>query len=175
MGQDAHNDGGKAVQTSDAMQVALTAETPVAAGMEVIQESIERVLSSEGSRDVEVSVLLTDDARIQELNETYRNQTNPTDVLSFSQVEDRLDAPDIAAAANPCALLGDIVISVDTAARQASQRGVSLEEELAELAAHGALHLLGYEDETDEGLAAMQRRAAEALEPMRPRFSRHAA
>jgi len=84
-----------------------------------------------------VSVFLTDDKTIQELNKTYRNKDKPTDVLSFpinEKVGDWL-------------LLGEIVISVDTAKRQASSLGHSLQEELKRLLVHGFVHLLGYDHE----------------------------
>lgn len=93
----------------------------------------------------EVSVLLTDDAGIQALNRDYRDLDEPTDVLSFPTGP---GAP----------VLGDIAISVDTARRQAEARGAALEEELQFLALHGGLHLLGYDDVTDEGRDDMVRR-----------------
>jgi rRNA maturation RNase YbeY len=91
----------------------------------------------------QISVLLTDDAGIQSLNRQFRNVDMPTDVLSF---------PGSTFEHTP---LGDIVISVPTARKQAQKRGVHLEEELAYLAIHGGLHLLGYNDETPEEYAEM--------------------
>ena len=91
-------------------------------------------------REVDVSLSLVDDEEITGLNREYREEDRPTDVLSFSQREGgerpAPGAPD---------LLGDIVISIETAARQAAERGVELEEELLHLSVHGLAHLLGYD------------------------------
>ena len=83
-----------------------------------------------------VELLLTDDAAIHELNKTYRDKDKPTDVLSFP-VGDEVS-------------LGQIVISLDTATRQATELGQSLEDELQFLFPHGVLHLLGYDHEEPE-------------------------
>lgn len=87
----------------------------------------------------ELSILLTDDEEIHRLNRTYRNRDRPTDVLSFSQREGEFPGPAV--------VLGDVVISIETAKRQAQERGHSLEGEILELLAHGVLHLLGYDHE----------------------------
>ncbi len=91
----------------------------------------------------EVSILLTDDKEIQTLNKIYRNIDAPTDVLAFSLLEGQESflKPDIA---NEY-LLGDIVISVETAQRQAISLGHSLQNEIIILAIHGFLHLIGYD------------------------------
>ena len=97
----------------------------------------------------EVSVVFCDDAYIRQLNRDYRGQDKATDVLSFAL--DEGEEPDVHD--GPAQhLLGDIVISLDTAARQAEDYGHTLERELAYLAIHGMLHLLGYDhmDEADQ-------------------------
>ena len=86
----------------------------------------------------ELSILLTDDASIKELNAQWRAKDKPTDVLSFSQLEGE-PFPGEA----PC--LGDVVISMDTASRQAEKIGHSLEDEFCRLLTHGILHLLGHD------------------------------
>ncbi|MFQ5989410.1 MAG: rRNA maturation RNase YbeY [Candidatus Methylomirabilales bacterium] len=88
----------------------------------------------------EVSVVLVDDRAIRRLNRLYLNHDRPTDVLAFPQ-QQGLPSP------QPH-LLGDVVISVETAARQAKAHGHSLAQELAMLLIHGILHLLGYDDST---------------------------
>jgi probable rRNA maturation factor len=98
-------------------------------------------------------VLFCDDTFIQGLNREYRGQDKPTDVLSFAQ-EPVPGGPE---------LLGDVVISVDTARRQAQEQGHSLSREVEWLLCHGMLHLLGYDDETEEGLEQMCRRQHETL------------
>ena len=102
--------------------------------------------------DAELSVLLTDDRGIQELNRQHREKDKPTDVLAFPMAE---GVPD------PAGILGDVVISLDTADRQARSRGRPLVEEVRFLLAHGVLHLVGY-DHAEAGekreMVAMTRR-----------------
>ncbi len=88
----------------------------------------------------EVVVLLTDDREMTSLNTTYRGRRRTTDVLAFSQLE----GP--GGSLHP-QVLGDIVISVTTAKRQAKQRRASVLDEVTELLVHGLLHLLGYDHE----------------------------
>lgn len=125
-----------------------------------LQRAVRATLKSEGAAGAEVSVLLTDDDAIHALNRDYRGYDKPTDVLSFAQRDQRSDAPAAPPthhhAAGEGELLGDVVISVETAARQAEQHGVALEQELALLTVHGVLHLLGYDDQTEAGAAEMQ-------------------
>lgn len=82
----------------------------------------------------EISLLITNDETIHLLNKEYRQKDKPTDVLSFP-MEDEV-------------MLGDIVISLDTAKNQAQERDIGLEREIAFLFIHGLLHLLGYDHET---------------------------
>jgi len=101
----------------------------------------------------EVSVVLTDDDNIRELNRQYRNQDCSTDVLSFAMNEG--DEPEITdGPAN--VMLGDIVISLETAIRQAADYGHSQEREVAYLTIHGMLHLLGYDHENEEARSLMR-------------------
>ncbi len=86
--------------------------------------------------DAELSVLLTDDDGIHELNRQHRQKDKPTDVLAFAMDE---SVPD------PAGILGDVVISLDTAERQARSRRRPLIEEVRFLLAHGVLHLVGYD------------------------------
>jgi probable rRNA maturation factor len=97
------------------------------------------------------------------MNRAYRGSDKPTDVLSFAQSETLGDAPPPPALPGEPPLLGDVVISVDTAIRQAETHRVTLEQELALLTVHGILHLLGYEDETEAGAAKMREREREIL------------
>jgi probable rRNA maturation factor len=84
----------------------------------------------------EIALVLTRDPAVRALNARYRGKDKPTDVLSFP---------------GGTAGLGDIVVSVDTAARNARRLGRSLQRELDVLALHGFLHVLGYDHETDDG------------------------
>ena len=111
---------------------------------------IKAAAKTDGHADYEVALRLVDDATIRALNRTYRSKDKPTDVLAFAQREGPTGAlhPE---------LLGDLVISVDTARRQA-KRG--LYAELLHLASHGLCHLLGYDHPDDEHERAMNTRAA---------------
>jgi probable rRNA maturation factor len=104
------------------------------------QSLIGQILEKLEETECELSLLLTDDVEIQELNKTYRDLDKATDVLSFPQDEDAVNE-------SGDTLLGDVVISVETAARQAEEHHLSFNEELILLAIHGILHLLGYDHE----------------------------
>jgi len=104
------------------------------------ESQIGQVLEKLEETDCELSLLLTDDFEIQELNRTYRDLDKATDVLSFPQDEDAVNE-------TGDTLLGDVVISVETAARQAEEHHLSFNEELILLTIHGILHLLGYDHE----------------------------
>jgi probable rRNA maturation factor len=92
----------------------------------------------------ELSLRLTTDAEIQALNVQFRHKDQPTDVLSFAAME--VDFPQVEVNAVESSLyLGDIIISVDMAAKQSLEHGYALTKELAWLASHGLLHLLGWD------------------------------
>ncbi len=100
-----------------------------------------------------VDFSLVDDAKIHALNRDYRGKDRPTDVLSFALWEENDDFP-LPACGEEIAL-GDIVISTQTAARQAREQNHSFEREIAFLTIHGALHLLGYDHGRDSARRAM--------------------
>lgn len=105
---------------------------------ERLKNHAEKFLRSLGRLDAELSVLLVDDPTIQNLNRQHRSIDSATDVLSFPQMEgDEFISH----------MLGDVVISVETAKRQATEHHFSLEQELVLLLLHGLLHLLGYDHE----------------------------
>lgn len=109
-----------------------------------LRRAIAATLEMEHASDREVSVLLTDDREIHQLNRDYRGVDKPTDVLAFAY--DEVDGP--LGAVGP---LGDVIISVEKARSQSAQRKVDLDKELELLAVHGTLHLLGYDHaEPDE-------------------------
>lgn len=102
----------------------------------------------------ELSLRLTDDAEVQALNAQYRYKDQPTDVLAFAALE--VDTPQSEEMRSLIPLyLGDIIISVDTAQRQAEQNGHSLKQELAWLAVHGLLHLVGWDHPDESSLHQM--------------------
>ncbi|MBP2626357.1 MAG: metalloprotease ybeY [Firmicutes bacterium] len=108
----------------------------------------------------EVSLVLANDEYIHALNREYRGKDCPTDVLSFALNEGEepvvIDGPEEV-------LLGDIIISIETATRQAAEYGHSLERELAYLTVHGILHLLGYDHMTEEDKQEMRREEEHVL------------
>lgn len=109
------------------------------------------LLRTEGwPEDAEVDLWLCTNEEIRSLNRDYRQQDKPTDVLSFPQY-----GPGERPAPGMPVHLGDVVISVDTAKRQAEERRVSLGAEITWLFLHSVLHLIGYDDDTEEGLERM--------------------
>ena len=101
-----------------------------------LRTSARKICAALGLTDVELSILVTDDATMQALNRQWRHHDRPTDVLSFAQHEGEGPGQRI---------LGDVVISSDTAARQARTHRVTLVNELERLLVHGILHLLGHD------------------------------
>ncbi len=112
-------------------------------------------LADDAPTDVEVSLVLCDDAFIRALNRTWRGKDQPTNVLSFPS-----DA--VAPDAGP-ALLGDIVVAYETSAGEAAAGGRSLDDHLAHLIVHGMFHLLGHDHEDDDEADAMEDLEARAL------------
>jgi len=108
-----------------------------------VRERAERMLAALRMPDAELSILLCDDETIWALNRDYRGKDRPTDVLAFAMREG--EGP-----ALHQELLGDVVISLDTARRQAAERGRTIVYEVTFLLAHGLLHLLGYDHQTDD-------------------------
>lgn len=112
--------------------------------------------------ETEVDITIVDDEEIHELNRTYRDVDRPTDVLSFALDEGDEDEPELIGAPEEH-LLGDIIISAETAQRQADEFGHGLTREFVYLAVHGLLHLLGYDHMCDEDKVVMRAKEEEAL------------
>ena len=98
-----------------------------------------KALTAIGNTGSSATIAFVSDKRIRELNRQFRGIDKATDVLSFPT-----DGPDELS-------LGDIAVSVDTAAKQAKENGLSFDDEIAQLILHGLLHLSGYDHETDNG------------------------
>lgn len=130
-------------------------------GVDVATDAVEadarRILEEMGLPDAELSLVLCDDPFIHALNRDYRGKDRPTDVLSFSMREGEEADPD-----DP--VLGDVVISLDTAARQAAEQGHPLDQEVRHLLVHGVLHLLGHDHEEDDEAAQMDAVARHLLQ-----------
>lgn len=108
-----------------------------------------------GEKNLELSVLLVDSERMTNLNRQYLGKNEPTDVLAFPMVEKLEMESFLKKNHDHVEPLGDIVICIPVAQEQARERHSSEMEEVELLAAHGLLHLLGYEDETEEGRKKM--------------------
>ena len=104
-----------------------------------VKDFLLKVLEKLGKDKWEVSILFTGDAFIQKLNRDYRGKDEPTDVLSFAQVDNKEHFPSKIGRF----YAGDIVISMDTLAKNADYFGISVNEELKRLLVHGILHLSG--------------------------------
>jgi len=117
-------------------------------------QAAEQALASLGLSAVELSILLCDDDFIHPLNRDYRGKDKPTDVLSFAMREEG-DPND--------PVLGDVIISIERAQEQATERGHEIGVELALLLVHGILHLLGYDHEDDEEAQVMEAKEKEIL------------
>jgi probable rRNA maturation factor len=126
----------------------------------LVAAAISAVLQAENVVDTaEVGVLVTDDAELQRLNQMFRGIASPTDVLSFA---DDSDESGFVTGPDTPPYLGDIAISLDRVLAQAAEYGHTPARELAYLAAHGALHLLGYDHELGPEAAAAMRAREEA-------------
>ena len=150
------------ITTDEALALDLRAGLDAAAA--ACANLIERVLAEEGSADAGLTVLLTTEDRLQALNRDHRGRDEPTDVLSFPAELWDEDGPSGPADLNEDAgYLGDIAVSVALARRQADEAGLDFELELQHLVLHGVLHLLGYDHETAEETAQMERCEEELL------------
>lgn len=145
------------------MNVAITGPPTEVRGAKVDVEALRararRILGALALSKSELSIALVDDDEIARLNAQWRQKSQPTDVLSFSLVEgDHAD--------HRGGLLGDVVISVETAHRQAADRHRSLDEIVTRLVIHGTLHLIGFDHEDDADarrMAAEERRLWQVL------------
>ncbi|HEX8139886.1 MAG TPA: rRNA maturation RNase YbeY [Pyrinomonadaceae bacterium] len=114
------------------------------------REFVERVLGVvPAANDVGVTVAFVSDRVMRGLNRKWRGKRGTTDVLSFPAGEDEFEA--VEGGTPEGKTLGDVVISVEQAARQAREHGLEFDEEVAQLVLHGLLHLCGYDHETDGG------------------------
>jgi len=101
-----------------------------------------------GCHDKELSILFTDDGHMAELNHRYLGKSGPTNVLAFPMWDSHLSETSTPEVETP--LLGDVVISVDTAIREADASGKTLEKTMDRLLIHGILHLIGYDHEVSD-------------------------
>lgn len=123
-----------------------------------LRKVAQTILSASGCPEGELSVLIVDDEEIRQLNRDYLQRDHPTNVISFPMQEGE------GSGIQP-GLLGDVVISADTAARDAAEAAIPFESELHFLLLHGILHLLGYDHErgTPEEAQLMEEREREVF------------
>jgi probable rRNA maturation factor len=130
---------------------------------ELLRRVITEVLRGEGVEgEVALSVVITDDEAVRELNRQFRDVDAPTDVLAFGSGQEG----DFVTAPGEPAYLGDVVISYPRAVAQAEEYGHSINRELALLAVHGVLHLLGYDHVNEAERTEMWARQNEILESL---------
>ncbi|MBW2192693.1 MAG: rRNA maturation RNase YbeY [Deltaproteobacteria bacterium] len=108
-----------------------------------IQKKAQAILNALGCPDGELSILIADDSQIAILNKKYLNRSGPTNVIAFPMQEGEFSTM------TP-QLLGDVVISIETAEREGQMAGIQTEERFTQLLIHGILHLFGYDHEKDE-------------------------
>jgi len=125
------------------MPVRLSVEEGPHEGLDVteVRRRARAIFAALGLKGAELSIMLTSDARIHALNRDFRHKDRPTDVLAFAMREGELG--DVRSE-----ILGDVIVSVETARRQASRARRDLLSEVTMLLAHGILHLLGWDHET---------------------------
>jgi probable rRNA maturation factor len=127
-----------------------------------LKEKAQAILSALGSPDGELSILLLDNPQIAVLNKDYLQREGPTNVIAFPMKEGAFAeiTPD---------LLGDVVISLETAEKEGLAAGMSMQDRLGELMVHGILHLFGYDHETTETEALrMEAKSRELLKQLEP-------
>ncbi len=162
------------MEDDPAYDIVVTPVSGAAPGCEAcLREAIQSTLRRHGTLTAQVSVAVVDDAHIARLNKRHLNHEGSTDVLAFDLREEQRTAGfnPRPPTADPCRLKppaqshvdGEIVVSADTAARVARERGHGLEAELALYAVHGTLHLLGYDDHTQPAAARMHELEDEIL------------
>jgi len=148
------------------MSVRLSGPPPGARGSHrldrrALRARAERILREVGHARSELSIALVDDDAMASLNEGYRGVARPTDVLAFSLLEGE-------GARHRGKLLGDVVIGIETAARQAAERHRALRDELLRLLIHGVLHLLGHDHEKEDEARLMRREERRLWRAVRP-------
>jgi probable rRNA maturation factor len=134
-----------------------------------MQQVIEKVLTVENMpANVEISLVITGQERIQELNRTYRGKDQPTDVLSFAMTEQKEEPDPVAFIGPPDGLLhlGEVIISYPQARLQAAEAGHNNSKEMAALIVHGILHILGYDHEKADMEPAMKAKEKQILDEL---------
>jgi probable rRNA maturation factor len=132
-------------------------QNEIATELEKIRTKARKILNALACYDSELSIVLVDDDQMSSLNKKYRNRRGSTNVLAFAMREGEFG--DISPQ-----LLGDVIISLPTAQREAEEAGISLDNMIFRLLIHGILHLVGFEHDRGEDAAReMEERSSELL------------
>lgn len=110
--------------------------------------------------DAELTIVITDDEQVKQLNQQFRDVDAPTDILSFPASQPEFDLP------MESLYLGDLIVAYPYASKQAEREGHTLQDSLDLLIVHGTLHLLGYDHDTPENRAIMWKKQAHCLEKL---------
>ena len=124
--------------------------------MTTIRQKAKDILNALECPDAELSILIVDDPQITILNKKYLHRSGPTNVIAFPMQTG--DFPNVG-----LHILGDVVISVETAAKEGKQMGIGMEERFAQLLVHGILHLIGYDHEKSEAEADKMEKKSEDI------------
>lgn len=122
---------------------------------EVIRNAIEAVLNRHGRRTARIGVAIVDDEEMAAAHQQYLNEPGTTDVITFDLSDDESDDVE-----------GELMVCIDVARREAESRGHGIAAELVLYVVHGLLHLLGYDDKTDEGFARIHAMEDELMESL---------
>lgn len=117
----------------------------------------------ENAREIELSITLSNDENIRNLNRDYRNKDKPTNVLSFPQIDwtkDNIDAN------NPLIMLGDVIVALETIEREAHEQDKRLQDHFIHMLVHSILHLCGYDHEIETDAEAMEKLEIDILNEM---------
>lgn len=147
------------------MDIGASGEGFAAAWVDAVRDAVAFALEAEDApKNVEISVVILDEAAMTELNTRYRGAEGVTDVLAFP-----CEALDEHVPSGRPVVLGDIAVCGPVAEAQATEGGLAVQEELEALAIHGTLHLVGYEHDDEVSAAAMEQREAAMLSALRTR------
>lgn len=139
----------------------------------LLEKTIEAVMKFLELPKGDIEVTLTDDLEIKRLNDHYRNQNKPTDIISFPHYtwhppEECVDVVHLAAN-NALPFWGEMIISLETVGRNSNERKLPLEQELIRVCIHGMLHLFGYDHKEDSQYELMNSVESKAMEIIRGR------
>ena len=140
------------------MEIQITdQQSEIATELEKIEAKARKILNALAYSESELSIVLVDDSQMSSLNWEYRKRRGPSNVLAFAMREGEF------AEVSP-ELLGDVIISLPTAQRQAEEAGISLDSMISRLLVHGILHLVGFDHERGEKPAReMEQQSAQLL------------